>query len=254
MPLTLMLQGRTALVTGASRGIGKAIALLLGQAGADVLVAAASRKADAGAVARAIEQMGARAAVAVGDLTDPGTPAAYVEACRAAFGQLDILVNNAGIWEGDPIERMTPEGISRTLRINLEAAMLLCREAVPLLRASKAGRIINVSSTASLMGEPGHSDYAASKGGLDAFTRSLAVELGPHRITVNSVAPGWTTTEMTAEELETELGDRLRREIPLGKVATAEDVAYAAVYLASDWAGHVSGVTLPVEGAYRIRR
>jgi len=254
MPLTLMLEGRAALVTGGSRGIGKAIALTLAQAGADILVAAGSRKDDAMAVARAVEQMGCRADVVLGDLASPRTPEAYVRACERTFGRLDILVNNAGIWEESAIGDMTPDFLERTLRVNLESAFLLCRHAVPLLRKSPAGRIVNVSSTASLLGEPLHSAYAASKGALDALTRSLAVELGPERITVNSVAPGWTRTEMTEEDLAGEIGRKLLAEIPMRKVAEAGDVAYAVAYLASDWAGHVTGVTLPIEGAYRIRR
>lgn len=254
MPLTLMLEGRAALVTGASRGIGKAVALILAQAGADVMVAAGARRDDASDVARHVEQMGRRAGVVLGDLADPRTAEAYVEACGKAFGRLDILVNNAGVWEESAIGDMNADFLERTLRVNLESAFLLCRHAVPLLRNSPAGRIVNVSSTASLMGEPLHSAYAASKGALDALTRSLAVELGPERITVNSVAPGWTRTEMTEVDLAGEIGRKLLAEIPMRKVAEAEDVAYAVAYLASDWAGHVTGVTLPIEGAYRIRR
>jgi len=254
MPLTLMLQGRVALVTGGSRGIGKAVALTLAQAGADIMVAAGSRKDDAEDVARTVEQMGCRSGVVLGDLSSPRTAEAYVDACAETLGRLDILVNNAGIWEGSAIDDMTPEALERTIRVNLESAFLLCRHAMPHLRKSPAGRIVNISSTASLLGEPLHSAYAASKGALDALTRSLAVELGPSRITVNSVAPGWTRTEMTEDDLAGEIGTKLLAEIPLRKVAEAEDVAYAVAYLASDWAGHVTGVTLPIEGAYRIRR
>jgi 3-oxoacyl-[acyl-carrier protein] reductase len=254
MSLDLSLEGRAALVTGGSRSIGKAVALMLARAGADVMVGAAARKQDALDVARTIEGMGRRGDTVIGDLGAPETAVTYVDACRDRFGRLDILVNNAGIWEESSIADLTPEFLERTLSINLKSAFHLCRSAVPLLEASPAGRIINISSTASLMGEPHHSPYAASKGALDALTRSLAVELGPSRITVNSVAPGWTRTEMTEAELATERGRELVATIPLRKVAEADDVAYAVLYLASDWAGHVTGVTLPVEGAYRIRR
>jgi len=254
MPLTLDLAGRVALVTGASRGIGRAVALTLAEAGADVMIGAASRKREAEQTAAELETRGRRAGVVLGDLTDPEVANAYVDACHRRFGRLDILVNNAGIWEESAIDVLAPGDLARMLSVNLESVFHLCRNAVPLLRRSPAGRIINMSSTASLLGEPLHSHYAASKGGLDALTRSLAVELGPARITVNSVAPGWTRTEMTDEELGTDRGKALLAEMPLGKIAESMDVAYAVAFLASDWAGHVSGVVLPVEGAYRIRR
>ena len=254
MSLELDLTGRVAVVTGGSRGIGRATALTLAEAGADVLVAARSNAARAREVVADIERLGRRAATVLGDLTDPTTPGRTVQACMEHFGRLDILVNNAGIWEKGAIEEVTPESLERTFRVNLEPAFLLCAAAVPLLKESRAGRIVNISSTASLLGEPFHSPYAASKAALDGLTRSLAVELGPHRITVNSVAPGWTETDMTVDELQTGTGRRLVESIPLRKPATAQDIAYAVAFLASDWAGHISGVTLPVEGAYRIRR
>ncbi len=254
MGLVMDLKDRVALVTGGSRGIGRAVALALAEAGADVVVGASKPGERLDQTRQDIERLDRRAAAAVGDLSRPEVPDMYVRTCMDQFGRLDILVNNAGIWEEAAIDELTPEFLHRTISLNLGAAFLLCSAATPLLRESPAGRIVNISSTASLMGEPMHSAYAASKGGLDALTRSLAVELGPAGITVNSVAPGWTVTDMTAEELETDAGRELTASIPLGKVARVEDVAYAVAYLASDWAGHVSGVTLPVEGAYRIRR
>ena len=252
--LRLDLTDRVALVTGGSRGIGRAVVEFLAQAGADVMIGTARRKEDADALAASLGGMGRGSAVVTGDLAEPGTAARYVEACRKRFSRLDILVNNAGIWEETPIESLEAAHLRKILAVNLESAFSLCREAAPLLVESPAGRIVNVSSTASLLGEPLHSAYAASKGGLDALTRSLAVELGPRGVTVNSVAPGWTRTGRTEADLDADLGRKLIREIPLGKVATADDVAYAVVYLASDWAGHVNGVTLPVEGGYVVRR
>lgn len=254
MTLELDLTGRSALVTGGSRGIGAAVCAALARAGAAVTIGTHRAPARAEAVAAAIRAEGGRAAIVGGDLTEDRTPAAYVAAAREAFGTLDILVNNAGIWEEAAIDALTPEALDRVLGVNLRPVVGLCREAAALLRRSPAGRIVNVSSTASLLGEPFHAHYAASKGALDALTRSLAVELGPSGITVNSVAPGWTRTEMTEADLETPAGRALVESIPLRKVAAAEDVASAVVFLASDLAGHINGVTLPVEGGYRLRR
>ena len=254
MGLVLDLKDRVALVTGGSRGIGRGVALSLAEAGADVVVGASAPHPRVSQIVEDIQRLGRRGAAAIGDLAQPGIPDMYVQTCMDQFGRLDILVNNAGIWEESAIDELTPEILHRTLSVNLVSVFLLCSQAVPLLRHSPAGRIINISSTASLMGEPMHSPYAASKGALDALTRSLAVELGSQGITVNSVAPGWTVTDMTSQELQTENGRKLVNSIPLQKAAEVDDVAYAVAYLASDWAGHVSGVTLPVEGAYRIRR
>jgi 3-oxoacyl-[acyl-carrier protein] reductase len=171
-----------------------------------------------------------------------------------AFGRLDVLVNNAGIWEEVAIERMQARDLERVLATNAKSAFYCCRAAAPRLKASGAGRIINITSTAGLMGEPLHSHYAASKGALEALTRSLAVELGPSRVTTNAVAPGWTVTEMTERQLRGPIGRKLAREIPLRKVARAADVAAIVAFLASDLAGHINGVTIPVDGGYRIRR
>ncbi len=245
MHLELSLADRVALVTGGTRGIGSAIAGRLSQAGCRVVVGS-TRKPDG--------PLPDRMTGVHGDLADRETPARYVAACHERHGRLDILVNNAGLWEGTAADVMDPEILRRTLAVNLESAMVLTREALPLLRGSRAGRIINISSTASLTGEPGYANYAASKGGLDAYTRSLAVELGPENITANGVAPGWTETEMSAAALMTPAGRRVVESVPLRKVAVPDDIAYAVVFLASDWAGHISGVTLPVDGAFRFRR
>jgi NAD(P)-dependent dehydrogenase (short-subunit alcohol dehydrogenase family) len=254
MSLTIDLSGRSALVTGGSRGIGRAVAVTLGRGGANVVVGGTRETARLREVVRELRDLGSRAFPVTGDLGLEETATRYVEVCRDELGGLDILVNNAGIWEETEIDGLTPAHLERTLRLNLSSVFLLCRHAVPLLKGSEAGRIINISSTASLLGEPLHAPYAASKGGLDALTRSLAVELGPFGVTVNSVAPGWTRTEMTEADLGSDRGKRLVAEMPLRKVAEPEDVAHAVAYLASDWGGHVTGVTLPVEGGYRYRR
>jgi 3-oxoacyl-[acyl-carrier protein] reductase len=177
-----------------------------------------------------------------------------VRQAQRAFGRLDILVNNAGIWEEASIERTTARVLDRMLAVNVESAFHCCRAAVPYLKKSRSGRIINITSTAAILGEPLHAHYAASKGALEALTKSLAVELGRWRVTVNSVAPGWTLTDMTERELRTAKGRRLVSEIPLRKVATSEEIAMMVVFLASSHAGHTTGVSIPIDGGYRIRR
>jgi 3-oxoacyl-[acyl-carrier protein] reductase len=254
MAFMIDLRGKAALVTGGSRGIGREIAIELAAAGAAVAVNYRRSRREAESVVREITAAGGRAIPIKADVSSPADATALLRSARSAFGRLDILVNNAGIWEEASIERMTPRDLERTLAVNLKGVVYCCRAAVPALRASRTGRIINISSTAALLGEPLHSHYAASKGGLEALTKSLAVELGRWRITSNSVAPGWTVTDMTVRELRTAKGKKLLREIPLRKVATPPEVAAAVVFLASDLSSHITGVMIPVDGGYRIRR
>jgi len=249
------LDGKVALVTGASRGIGRAIALELGRAGARVGVHYRAARELADEVVRAIDPDGRKGAAALpADLRRPGDAASLVSACRERLGPIAILVNNAGIWNGMPIDRFDEDRLEELLNLNLKAVFRLTSQVVPDMRELGWGRIVNVSSTAGLLGEPGHAHYAASKGALETFTRSLAVELGRDGITTNSVAPGWTLTEMTRAELDTERVRKITSEIPTGRIATPEDVASAVRYLASEEARQVNGTTIPVEGGYRFRR
>jgi 3-oxoacyl-[acyl-carrier protein] reductase len=254
MPVTIDLSGRVALVTGSSRGIGRVCARLLAEAGAAVVVNCRNSVELAEAVAEEIVAGGGRAVVAAGDLSDPTAARAVVDRAVSAFGTIDILVNNAGKWTGAPIEEMSDTLIGESFGTNLASAFYVTREVVPLMKKVGWGRIVNLSSTASLMGEPEHSNYAATKAGLDGFTRSLAVELGPHGITVNAVAPGWTVTEMSAGRLTGDFLARLTAEIPRRQVGQPADVAWTVLFLASEGAHHVTGATIPVEGGYRLRR
>lgn len=254
MSLQIDLTGKAALVTGASRGIGREIARMLAEAGAAVAVNYHRRRPDAESLVREITGAGGRAIPLQADVSSDEQAARLVRRARSAFGRLDILVNNAGIWEEASIDRLTPRALERTLATNLKSAVYCCRAAAPILRKSRAGRIINITSTAAILGEPLHSHYAASKGALEAFTKSLAVELARWRITVNSVAPGWTLTEMTERALRTAKGRTLLREIPLRKVATSREIAAVVAFLASGHASHTTGVMIPVDGGYRIRR
>lgn len=243
----IALAGKTALVTGGSRGIGRATALLLARAGADVGITYQSRVADAEAVEREIRGMGRRCYVGRGDLGDPATVDQLVRECRAAFGGLDLLVANAGIWPAEeiPVARMDDAHWRRTMRANLDAVFHTVRAVLGILRPG--GRIVIVSSTAAQRGEAWHADYAASKGALVSFTKSLAIECAPD-ITVNCVAPGWVATEMTATALAGSAGAAAARGIPLQRIPPPEDIAGPIVFLCSDLARHITGEVLNVNG------
>lgn len=246
------LSGKRAFVTGGGRGIGRATVMMLAQAGCAVALGYRSRKADAEKTRRAVEDGGgrARAATIAGDLGDPGAAKHAVEEAARALGGLDLLIVNHGIWPPDdvPVARMSDAQWAGTLRANVDSALYVCRAAIPLL--PDGGKIVLVSSTAGQRGEAFHADYAATKGAIIAFTKSLAVELAP-RVTVNCVAPGWVDTEMCAKPYAREGGKGkgdIEQAIPLGRVASAEDVAGPIVFLCSDLARHITGAVLSVNG------
>ena len=240
------LAGRSALVSGGSRGVGAATALLLARAGADVAITCRSRKADAESVAERIRALGRRALVSVGEASDAAAARETVAAVRDGFGTLDILVANAGTWPAaeTPLREMTPARWRDTLTTNLDGVFILVRAALQLM---EDGAIVLVSSTAGQRGEAMHADYAAAKGALISLTKSLAVECAP-RITVNGVAPGWIDTEMVASALAGAARDRVARSIPLGRIAAADDVAGPIAFLCSPLARHITGEIVNVNG------
>jgi 3-oxoacyl-[acyl-carrier protein] reductase len=247
------LSGKRAFVTGGGRGIGRATALLLAQAGCRVAVGYKSRKQDAEETVRAVAGgTGRPQAVAVGgDLGDPAAAERAVAEAARALGGLDLLIVNHGIWPpGEiPLERITDAQWDQTMRANLDAVLYVCRAGVPLL--PDGGKVVLVSSTAGQRGEAFHADYAATKGAIIALTKSLAVELAPRQIGVNCVAPGWVDTEMSAQPYGRDTGEGKREiedTIPLGRVASAEDVAGPIVFLCSDLARHITGEVLNVNG------
>jgi 3-oxoacyl-[acyl-carrier protein] reductase len=246
--LSMGLHGRRALVTGASRGVGRATALLLARAGAEVGVAFRSRHAEADEVVATIRGAGGRAWSHAADLGVVEGVESLFRRCDREWDGLDILVANAGVWPPRevPLAEMSDEQWTGTLQVNLTGVFLVLREAVRRIR--KGGRIVLLSSTAAQRGEAYHSDYAASKGALISLTKSLAVELGPRDVTVNCVAPGWIDTEMVTVPFATDGRERIERGIPLGRVATAEDVAGPIVFLCSSLARHVTGEVLNVNG------
>jgi len=241
------LSNRRILVTGASRGIGKATALMAAQAGADVGILYHSRRSDAEQVSKLVRSMGRRTFRAGGDLSDPDRVAQVMSEVAAAFGGLDGLVVNHGIWpEADtPLSRMAPERWRRTMQANLDSVFLVTRAALGLM--DNGGRVVMVSSTAGQRGEAGHADYAATKGAMISLVKSLAIECAPD-ITVNAVAPGWVDTEMSESAYAGEGRVRIADSIPLKRIATAEDVAGPIVFLLSDLARHITGEIVNVNG------
>lgn len=244
----ISLAGKRVLVTGGSRGIGQATALLCAKAGADVGVTYHRRRADADGVAATIRRLGRRAFVAGGDLGDPDRVSQVMSEVQAAFGGLDGAVINHGVWPpvATNLSAMGPERWRATMRANLDSVFLVTQAVLGLM--APGGRLVLVASTAGQRGEAGHADYAATKGAMIALVKSLAVECAPS-IAVNCVAPGWVDTEMVADAM----GDAAQRKaiengIPLRRVATADDIAGPILFLLSDLSRHVTGEVLNVNG------
>lgn len=245
---SLELRGRVTLVTGGSRGIGRAVVERLAEQGSHVAVNYRSNEAAAEAVVASARAKGVEALAVKSDVANVAEANRMVQMVLDRFGRLDILVCNAGIWEGSPVEEMAEEVWDRAMDINLRGTWTVCRAAVPIMKQQRFGRIVILASTAGQRGEAGYSNYAASKGGQIAFTKSLASELGGFGINVNAVAPGWVDTDMTAEALDEAGRERVAKEIPVGKIATADDIAFPIVFLCSEWARHITGEILNVNG------
>ena len=242
------LSGARALVTGGSRGIGAATARLLARAGAQVVVGYRSRMADAKAVVEELRTHGVRAEAFGADIsTREGAESLVAETLRL-FGGLDLFVGNAGVWPAEevPLTEMDDERWLRTLRENVDSIFYTTRAVAGAM--ADHGRIVLVSSTAGQRGEAMHADYAATKGAVIAFTKSLAVELAPRDITVNAVAPGWVDTDMVAAPMAGEGRAKIEASIPLGRVAAAEDIAGPILFLCSPLARHVTGEILNING------
>lgn len=241
-----MLQGQIALVTGASRGIGQAIALALGNAGATVIGTATSEQG-----ARAIGEY--LAAANIGgrgmklDVCDAGEVDAVLATIEKDFGAVNVLVNNAGITRDNLLMRMKDEEWDAIMATNLTSVFRLSRAVLRAMMKARAGRIISIASVVGAMGNAGQTNYSAAKAGIMGFTKSLAREVGSRNITVNCVAPGFIDTDMTRALPEAQR-QALLAHIPLGRLGSAEDIAQAVLFLASPAAGYVSGTTLHVNG------
>ena len=245
------LDGRTALITGASRGIGRACALELADAGAAIAVNYRSDAEGAQAVCAEIAARGGRAVALQADVSDFDQAKALVEACEEQLGEIHALVCNAGITRDNLIARITPEDYDLVLDTNLRGTFAVCQAASRKMIRRRAGSIITMSSIVGIQGNAGQTNYAASKAGLIGFTKSLAREIGSRNVRVNAIAPGFITTELT-EVLPEEQRDRLRSSTALGRLGEPEDVARCVRFLASDSSAFITGCVIAVDGGLGI--
>jgi NAD(P)-dependent dehydrogenase (short-subunit alcohol dehydrogenase family) len=246
------LSGQVALVTGASRGIGRHLALLLAAAGAKVALAARNRELLTDGV-RDIEREGGEAVAITLDVTNADSVATAVAETERTFGSLDLLVNNAGVTVAKPVLDHTEADWDSVLDTNLKGAWLMAREfAAQLVAAGRPGRIVNIASIVGLRTMPGLSSYAASKAGLIHLTHALALELGPRGITVNALAPGYIETDINREYLASPAGEALAKRIPLRRTGQPEDLDGALLLLASSSGAYINGAVIPVDGGHLV--
>lgn len=240
------LDNQAAIVTGASRGIGRAIALELARQGATVIGTATS-EAGAQAITAAFEAAGVKGRGAVLNVNDAAAAEALIDATVKEFGGLAVLVNNAGITQDNLAMRMKDDEWDSVIDTNLKSVFRLSRAVLRPMMKARTGRIINITSVVGSSGNPGQANYAAAKAGVAGMTRALAREIGSRGITVNCVAPGFIDTDMT-KDLPAEQQAALKQQIPLGRLGSPEDIAHAVVFLASPQAGYITGTTLHVNG------
>lgn len=243
----MKLEGKKALVTGASRGIGRAIALAMAAEGADVVVNYAGSEAAAKAVAAEIEAMGRKALVIQADISSNAAATAMIDQAVKEFGRLDILVNNAGITRDGLLMRMKEEDWDAVLTTNLKGVFNCTKAAIKYMMKQKAGHIVNISSVVGVNGNAGQANYAAAKAGVIGFTKAVAKEVAARGITANAVAPGFIQTDMTAVLNEKQV-EAMQAGIPLKRLGEPSDIAKAVVFLASDDANYITGQTLNVDG------
>jgi 3-oxoacyl-[acyl-carrier protein] reductase len=242
-----MLEGKVALVTGASRGIGRAIAISLAEAGANVVVNYAGNENAAAEVAAHIHSLGRKAITIRANVGNSTEVDAMVKQTLETFGQLDILVNNAGITRDNLLMRMKDEEFDEVINTNLKGVFNCVRSVTRSMMKQRSGRIINISSVVGTLGNPGQANYVAAKAGVIGLTKSAARELASRGITVNAIAPGFITTDMT-DKLSEEMRAQLLLQIPLARFGQPDDIAKTVLFLASDEASYMTGQTLHIDG------
>ena len=248
----LLLEGKIAVVTGASRGIGRAIAEDLAANGAALIVNYNASAAAADEVVEGIEKGGGTAVAVQADVSDFAASQQLIKTTLDTYGQIDILVNNAGTTRDTLLLKMKEEQWDTVLNTNLKSVFNCCKAAArPMVRRKMGGRIINISSVSGIVGQPGQANYAASKAGIIGFTKSLAKELGSRNITVNAVAPGFVLTDLTAD-LSDEMVQKVLQYIPLGRWGELNEIANVVTFLASDKASYITGEVIQVDGGIAI--
>jgi 3-oxoacyl-[acyl-carrier protein] reductase len=249
----ISLKNKVTVITGGSRGVGAACAVMFAQAGSDIVINYRRSNEAANQVAHRVADHGQRCVTVAGNIAKLDVAKHLIETTMREFGKVDILINNAGIWSSLKIGKTKEEAfesvLNELLDVNLRSCFYTAHFATPHFKQNGGGKIINVSSTAGQRGEAHHSHYAASKGGIIAFTKSLASELAEHRILVNCVAPGWIDNDLNAEVFsDSDFKRQVAESIPLKKIASNEDVASSILFLASDLANHITGEVINVNG------
>jgi 3-oxoacyl-[acyl-carrier protein] reductase len=249
-----LVEGKVAIVTGAARGIGEAIAIKLAEHGAHVAFSYVSdgSAAKAAALEEKLKTFGVKAKAYKSNAGDFVQCETFVNDVLKEFGTIDICVNNAGISKDNLLLRMTPDQWEDVIKVNLNSVFYMTKQVIKPMMKARNGAIINMSSVIGEMGNAGQSSYAASKAGIIGFTKSVAKELGSRNIRCNAIAPGFVETDMTSYLKEGEAGDKYKAEIPLGRFASAEDIANATLFLASDMGSYITGQTISVCGGLNI--
>jgi 3-oxoacyl-[acyl-carrier protein] reductase len=242
----MKLKDRVALITGAARGIGKEIAVLFAREGADIAICDVNAEALAATKAE-LEALGRRVLAGTIDVTKASDAEAFVQKTLDNFKKIDILVNNAGITRDGLLVRMSEADWDAVLAVNLKGAFNFTRAAAKIMMKQRDGRIVNMASIIGIMGNAGQANYAASKGGLIAFTKTVARELASRNVRANAIAPGFIQTDMTAK-LSDEIKGEMLKHVPLGKLGTVDDVANLALFLASDDSAYITGQVVQVDG------
>jgi 3-oxoacyl-[acyl-carrier protein] reductase len=240
------MQGQTALITGAGRGIGKAIAEALAKRGANIVVADVNLEIARPAAAD-LEQYGVKSLAVKADVSQASDVAGMFEQAATSFGKVEIVVNNAGITRDGLLMRMKEEDWDAVLDINLKGTFLCMKEAVRLMSKQRYGRIVNIASIVAFIGNPGQANYSASKAGIVGLTKTAAKEYASRNVTVNAVAPGFITTAMT-DALPESVREEMLKAIPMNRFGTIEDVAHAVAFLASPESAYVTGQVIHVNG------